>query len=113
MAEKDQTNRWRCTVGGCNPVLIGQSVSESHRDSEDHRIAKWPIRSKIGKKKAVKRSRSGYYDQYNIGPKSYAERGHLFDPDFDEVMQEREEGVSGTSQFEDAHIFSDDALGQD
>lgn len=111
MAEKNQTNRWRCTVAGCNPVLIGQPAAEAHRDSESHRIAKWPIRSQVGKRKAAKRNKSGYYDQYNVGAKSYENRGHTFDPDYDEVMQE--DGVSGASQFEDAHIFSSDALGQD
>ena len=113
MAEKNQTNRWRCTVAGCNPVLIGESAAESHRDSKGHRIAKWPIRSEAGKKKAAKRNKSGYYDKYNVGAKSYENRGHHFDPDYDEVMRDRDDSASGTSQFEDAHIFSSDALGQD
>lgn len=115
MAEKNQTNRWRCTVAGCNPVLIGESAAESHRDSKNHRIAKWPIRSEAGKKKAAKRNKSGYYDKYNVGAKSYENRGHHFDPDYDEVMQEREQSGPELDihSFEDAHIFSDEALGQD
>jgi hypothetical protein len=113
MAEKDQTDRWRCTVAGCNPVLVGEASADAHRDDKGHRIAKWPIRSKAGKKKAVVRNRTGYYDKYNVGAKSYEERGHLFDPEYDEIMRDREEDAAGTSQFEDDHIFSGEALGQE
>lgn len=118
MAEKDQTNRWRCTVAGCNPVLIGETAAESHRDSKGHRIAKWPIRSKAGKKKAAVRNRTGYYDKYNVGAKSYENRGHRFDPDFDEVMEyggskAQDDGYDTPfiHDFEDVD-FSGDSLGQ-
>jgi hypothetical protein len=112
MAEKDQTNRWRCTVVGCNPVLIGNSAADSHSEASGHRIAKWPIRSKAGKKQAEVRSKTGYYDQYNVGSKSYENRGHHFDPDYDERMQNRNENSQNTHGYEDDHIFSEDALGQ-
>jgi hypothetical protein len=121
MAEKDQTNRWRCTVAGCNPVLVGEASANAHRDDKGHRIAKWPIRSKAGKKKSAVRNRTGYYDKYNVGAKSYEERGHRFDPDYDEVMENR--GQSNLQDagydtpfihdFEDDHIFSGEALGQE
>jgi hypothetical protein len=74
MAERDQRDRWRCTVVGCNPKLIGQSAADEHA-ATGHRIAKWPIRSPQGKAKARERNRSGYYDQYNVGPKSAEVRG--------------------------------------
>lgn len=113
MAEKDQTNRWRCTVTGCNPVLIGQAAADAHREAKGHRTAKWPIRSKAGKREAAVRNKTGYYDKYNVDSKSYENRGHFFDRDFDEIMRDREDGVSGTSRFEDDHIFSGEALGQE
>lgn len=75
MGERNQRNRWRCTVVGCNPVLIGEVKAEAHRDDTGHRIAKWPIRSPEGKAKARERNRSGYYDQYNVGEKSAEARG--------------------------------------
>lgn len=68
--EQDQTNRWRCTVADCNPVLIGEDVANQHVDETGHRIAKWPIRSKAGKAKAKNRNRNGYYDKYNVGDKA-------------------------------------------
>lgn len=75
MAERNQKNRWRCTVTGCNPVLIGQSNADAHRTEVGHRVAKWPIRSAAGKAKARARNKSGYYDQYNVGHKSPEARG--------------------------------------
>ncbi len=74
MSERDQTNRWRCCVTGCNPKLIGEPAAERHRTDTGHRIAKWPIRSAEGKRRARARNRSGYYDKYNVGEKSRAAR---------------------------------------
>lgn len=74
MAETKQVNRWRCTVVGCNPVLMGQKAADDHA-SFGHRVAKWPIRSAAGKAKARERNRTGYYDQYNVGEKSAVARG--------------------------------------
>lgn len=74
MAERNQRNRWRCTVVGCNPKLIGQAAADAHA-ATGHRVAKWPIRSPQGKAKARERNRTGYYDQYNVGEKSAAARG--------------------------------------
>lgn len=74
MSERDQRNRWRCTVVGCNPVLIGQAAADTHA-ATGHRVAKWPIRSAAGKAKARKRNRTGYYDKYNVGEKSAEARG--------------------------------------
>ncbi|SEB28961.1 hypothetical protein [Arthrobacter woluwensis] len=78
MAERNQRNRWRCTVVGCNPVLIGEPAAREH-EATGHRIAKWPIRSAAGKAKARRRNKTGYYDQYNVGPKSAEERGIIHD----------------------------------
>lgn len=75
MAERNQHNRWRCTVVGCNPKLIGQERADRHVAETGHRVAKWPIRSPEGKAKARQRNRSGYYDQYNVGEKSAVARG--------------------------------------
>ena len=74
MGERNQHNRWRCTVVGCNPKLIGQAAADAHA-ATGHRVAKWPIRSPQGKAKARERNRSGYYDQYNVGAKSAEARG--------------------------------------
>lgn len=70
MAERDQHERWRCTVVGCNPVMKSLEVMESHQAETGHRTAKWPIRSKAGKRKAQKRNRTGYYDKYNVDEKA-------------------------------------------
>lgn len=75
MSERDQTDRWRCCVAGCNPKMIGEAAAERHRADTGHRIAKWPIRSAEGKRRARARNRSGYYDKYNVGAKSAAARG--------------------------------------
>lgn len=75
MSERDQRNRWRCTVTGCNPVLLSQEAQDKHHETTGHRTAKWPIRSKAGKKKARARNRTGYYDKYNVGEKSSIARG--------------------------------------
>lgn len=74
MSERNQTNRWRCTVVGCNPKLIGEAKAEAHKDETGHRIAKWPIRSAEGKRRAKVRNRTGYYNKYNVGEKAYSER---------------------------------------
>jgi len=75
MSERNQRNRWRCTVVGCNPVLKGQARADKHVSETGHRIAKWPIRSPEGKAKARQRNRTGYYDKYNVGEKSAEARG--------------------------------------
>lgn len=85
MAEKTQSNRWRCLKTGCNPLLFGVDQANAHADSEDHRVAKWPVRSEAGKRKARARNKSGYYDKYNVGEKSYDVRAHLFDPEYSGV----------------------------
>jgi len=73
MGERKQLNRWRCLTTGCNPVL-DETLAEEHKKSTGHRVAKWPVRSAKGQKKAAKRNRSGYYDKYNVGEKSYVSR---------------------------------------
>lgn len=83
MAEKKQADRWRCTTVGCNPVL-NEVTAEAHKDDTLHNVAKWPVRSKAGKKKAFERNKSGYYDKYNVGQKSYEARvksGHIAERD--------------------------------
>lgn len=63
------SDRWRCLIVGCNPALDGPSAG-THKAQTGHRVAKWPVRSPAGIKKAKARSRHGYYDKYNIGAKS-------------------------------------------
>lgn len=65
MALKDNSNRWRCLITGCNPYLIGEDEANNHALVEGHRVAKWPQRSAIGQKKADERNKNGYYDKYN------------------------------------------------
>ena len=103
MSERNQTNRWRCTVTGCNPKLIGEIAAIQHRNETEHRIAKWPIRSVDGKKKALIRNKTGYYDQYNVGHKSPGARG-LIRPGYTYDDLGNEYGD---------HPFSPEALGQD
>lgn len=74
MSEKPQPNRWRCLASGCNPVL-DQSSAEAHKTQTGHRVAKWPVRSAEGQKKARQRNKSGYYDKYNVGSKGFHARG--------------------------------------
>jgi hypothetical protein len=72
MSERAQPNRWRCLVVGCNPVLLSEADAGTHVDifGSSHRVAKWPVRSKDGQRRARARNRSGYYDKYNVGAKS-------------------------------------------
>lgn len=88
MSERDQTNRWRCTVVGCNPVMKSLEEMESHQAETGHRTAKWPIRSAEGKRRARTRNQTGYYDKYNVGAKAPEVRfdargdgGHSFGED--------------------------------
>lgn len=74
MTEKAQPDRWRCLAVGCNPKLIGQPAAASHKAETGHRVAKWPVRSAEGRRRARARNRSGYYDRYNVGAKSYPSR---------------------------------------
>jgi len=69
-----QPNRWRCLTIGCNPVL-NEQTAVAHTDETGHRTAKWPVRSKAGRKAAKRRNRTGYYDKYNVGEKSAEARG--------------------------------------
>lgn len=73
MGERKQPNRWRCLQTGCNPILDEESA-KAHKEETQHRVAKWPVRSREGQKKAHQRNRSGYYDKYNVGAKSYQAR---------------------------------------
>lgn len=66
--------RFRCLTVGCNPKLFGEDRAQDHKDSTGHRVAKWPVRSAEGRRRARHRNRTGYYDKYNVGPKSYAAR---------------------------------------
>lgn len=75
MAERDQHDRWRCTVTGCNPIMKSEAARDEHVASTGHRTAKWPIRSAEGKRKARQRNKTGYYDKYNVGHKSAGARG--------------------------------------
>lgn len=93
MTERKQSNRWRCLTTGCNPKLYGDAAAAAHREAEGHRVAKWPVRSAEGQRRARQRNRSGYYDKYNIGAKSRAARFGSYGDDGE-------------------HPFSPEALGQ-
>lgn len=69
MAERDQLNRWRCLVVGCNPVMKSEDSKNAHVEKTGHRTAKWPVRSAEGKRRAEQRNKSGYYEKYNVGAK--------------------------------------------
>lgn len=73
MSERAQPNRWRCLTAGCNPRL-NEATAAAHKTETGHRVAKWPVRSAEGKRRARIRNRTGYYDKYNVGEKSYAAR---------------------------------------
>lgn len=74
MSERAQPNRWRCLAVGCNPKL-DETKAAAHARESGHRVARWPVRSAAGKRKAKARNRSGYYDRYNVGAKSAEARG--------------------------------------
>ncbi len=69
------TERMRCLTVGCNPILKNRPIAEQHAEQTGHRIAKWPVRSAEGKRRARVRNRTGYYDKYNVGAKSAEARG--------------------------------------
>lgn len=69
MELKNNSNRWRCLTSGCNPHLNGEDEANLHSKDFEHRVAKWPVRSKSGQAKAVARNKSGYYDKYNDAKK--------------------------------------------
>ena len=100
MSERDQHNRWRCTVTGCNPVMKSIEAMESHRAETGHRTAKWPIRSASGKARARQRNKTGYYDKYNVGEKSAEARGLT-----------RGNGYDSWDGYE-MHPFSDEAFSE-
>lgn len=56
-------------------MLFGKEVADNHKAETGHRVAKWPVRSEKGKRKAVARNKSGYYNKYNVGSKSAFARG--------------------------------------
>ena len=64
MPTPPQDKRWRCLVTGCNPIL-DEETAQQHKLSAGHRVAKWPVRSAEGKRRAKKRNRTGYYHRYN------------------------------------------------
>jgi len=110
--EQDQTNRWRCTVTGCNPVLIGEDVASQHVEETGHRIAKWPIRSKAGKAKAEARNRNGYYRKYNTRDLAYSEP-KTFSPMVMDSSGRRDwyDDEDDYSLYDDVHPFSEEAFG--
>lgn len=65
--------RWRCLKVGCNPILNELTAAE-HKLSTSHRIARWPVRSAEGERRAQERNQTGYYDKYNRGRKSRSTR---------------------------------------
>ena len=71
--DRPQPNRWRCLVTGCNPRL-NEATAQEHKAATGHRVARWPVRSAEGKRRARERNRTGYYDKYNVGEKSYEMR---------------------------------------
>lgn len=71
--DRVQPERWRCLKTGCNPPLT-EATAIKHRRETGHRIAKWPVRSPEGKRRARARNANGYYDRYNTGAKSYTAR---------------------------------------
>ncbi len=64
----------RCLTTGCNPVL-NEETAKAHAEATGHRVAKWPVRSAEGQRKAKVRNKTGYYRKYNVGDKSPSERG--------------------------------------
>ncbi len=64
----------RCLTTGCNPVLDETSAAV-HAEATGHSVAKWPVRSAEGQRKAKVRNQTGYYRKYNVGDKSPSERG--------------------------------------
>lgn len=68
------TDRWRCLTTGCNPRLT-EATAQDHKAETGHRVARWPVRSAEGQRRARRRNKTGYYDKYNVGAKSAAARG--------------------------------------
>jgi len=66
--------RWRCLKVGCNPVL-NETTAAEHSTASGHRVARWPVRSAEGQRRAQERNQSGYYDKYNRGYRGASGRG--------------------------------------
>lgn len=78
----DNSKRYRCLVSGCNPLLIDKDAADKHKGSTGHRVAKWPVRSTEGEKKAKERNKNGYYKKYNKNSRSsYRANTLVFDDD--------------------------------
>lgn len=75
------TTRHRCLIKGCNPYLADRAAADAHKAETGHRVAKWPVRSTEGKRRARARNQSGYYDKYNVGAKAHSARSHLIRED--------------------------------
>lgn len=100
MPDRAQPNRWRCLATGCNPIL-DVSTAHTHNQETGHRVAKWPVRSQDGKRRAHIRNRSGYYDKYNVASKDVLARG--FYNTGDGRMAEAVESYDDDDQSWDAH----------
>lgn len=73
-------DRQRCLKSGCNPYLKDKEEAFKHKEETGHRVAKWPVRSEEGKRRAELRNKTGYYDKYNKGSKSAVARGIVGPP---------------------------------
>ncbi|MEX5259215.1 hypothetical protein [Kocuria sp. CPCC 205263] len=60
------TTRQRCTVTGCNPLLVDLDEAAAHRDTTGHRTAAWPTRPAEGKRLERQRNRTGYHRKYQL-----------------------------------------------
>ena len=89
--ENANAGRWRCLESGCNPVLDATTAT-SHREASGHRVAKWPVRSAEGQRRAKLRNQTGYYNKYNVGEKSYSTRAeHINGPNHNDYIHPFEE----------------------
>lgn len=73
------SERRRCLTTGCNPFLADAAEAEEHAAATGHRTARWPVRSEEGQRRARIRNRSGYYDKYNTGAKSFEARQRIIE----------------------------------
>lgn len=102
------TTRQRCLTVGCNPKLSDLEAATAHRQETGHRTAAWPVRSKEGQRRARARNRNGYYDKYNVGPKSRSARAeHIGGGSLRDLST-----MTDWAVHEDEHPFSEEGLGQ-
>lgn len=58
--------RQRCTVTGCNRMLVDLAEASAHLDATGHRTAAWTVRCSEDNRRERRRNRTGYHHKYQL-----------------------------------------------